>query len=67
MFDKVPTRIYRCPVCGYDCDRRYVLRNHLVAVHGVLKHFAEQIAMGNEYWLRPHYIRRDDIEAGDEQ
>lgn len=35
-------------------------------VHGVLKCDAGQIAMANEYWLNPHYIRRADIEDDEE-
>lgn len=66
MPDKVPARIYRCPVCGYDCDRRYVLRNHLMAVHGMRKKESAQVALENEYWLNPHYVRRSDLEEEDE-
>lgn len=66
MTKQVPARIYRCPFCGYDSERRYVLRNHLMNVHGVLKRDAGQIAMANEYWLNPHYIRRADIEDDEE-
>ena len=62
MPDRVPSRIYHCPYCGYDTDRRYVLRNHLIAVHGARKAEAAQIALENEYWLNPHYVRRADLE-----
>lgn len=62
MTRQVPARIYRCPFCGYGTERRYVLRNHLMAVHGLKKRESAQVALANEYWLNPHYVRRADLE-----
>ena len=67
MPEKVPIRIYRCPFCGYDCDRRYVLRNHLMNVHKLGKREAGQIALENEFWLNPRYFRRADLEVDEDE
>jgi len=67
MPEKVPARIYHCPYCGYDADRRYILRNHLINVHGLGKRQSTQVALDNEYWLNPRYIRRSDLEKDDDE
>jgi len=67
MLERVPARIYHCPYCGYDCDRRYVLRNHLMAVHGLGKRESARLALEHEYWLNPRYVRRADLEMDEDE
>jgi hypothetical protein len=54
-----PVRIYRCPEpgCGYETEHRFVLKNHLINVHGYRKKEAALEASQNEYYLMPRYIR----------
>jgi hypothetical protein len=61
MADRLPTRIYRCPECGYGTEYRWVLKNHLYNVHGYGKRDSARLAVESEYWLNPHYIRARDL------
>lgn len=67
MTERIPTRIFRCPYCGYDCERRYVLKNHLQNVHGLRKRDSETVAMNSEYHLNPRYYKVADLEVEDEE
>lgn len=62
MAHKLPARIYRCPVCDYTTEWRWVLKNHMYKVHGYLKRDAALTALESEYWLNPRYVRREDLE-----
>ncbi len=59
---KLPTKVYRCPECGYTTEYRWLLKNHLYYVHDYSKKDAAQAALDNEYWLNPTYYRRRDLE-----
>jgi len=59
---RLSARLYVCPECDYQTEYRWVLRNHLRNVHGYGKREATEAAMESEYWLNPHYVRREEIE-----
>jgi len=59
QMDRVPTRIYACPECAYRTPQRWVLARHLRTQHHLLKSEAKFWAAESEYWLNPHYVRRD--------
>ncbi len=61
MVKVAPTRIYRCPDCGYITEYRWVLARHLYNVHMYYKKDAAETAMENEYLLRPSYYRKRDL------
>jgi hypothetical protein len=56
-----PARVYRCPDCGYSTEYRWVLARHLYSVHDYYKRDAAEMAMENEYFLRPMYYRKRDL------
>lgn len=62
---RLATRIYVCPECGYRTEYRWVLKNHLYNVHLYEKRDAVRSALESEYWLNPHYVRRNSLEADD--
>jgi hypothetical protein len=61
MTKETPLRIYRCPDCGYVTEYRWVLARHLYNVHDYYKKDVAQVAMENEYLLRPMYNRKRDL------
>ena len=63
--DKLPSRIYRCSACDYTTERRFVLKNHLINVHGLSKRNAFEVACESEYWLNPRYVRADSYDEED--
>ena len=54
----LPARLFICPGCGYSNPFRWVLKNHLMQVHGLGKRDATRIAAANEYWANPVKYRR---------
>jgi len=66
----MPTRLYICADCGYRTEHRWVLKNHLYHMHNYKKRDAEWLAEGSEYFLNPHYVRREgltgDLQQGNE-
>ncbi len=61
MTNKVPSRIYRCPECGYITEWRWVLAKHLYNVHLYYKKDAAQTAIESEFRHNPLYIRTRDL------
>ncbi len=62
MTRPAPSRIYRCPDCGYITEYRWVLARHLYNVHDYYKKYIAQITMDNEYRLSPIYYRARDLQ-----
>ena len=64
---RLPRKLYICPKCGYQTEYRFVLKNHLQAVHGYGKRDSAQVAMDSEYLLNPQHIRRYDLDSMDSE
>ena len=54
---RAPLRLYRCPLCGYGTEYRWLLKDHLMKKHSYRKQDAKETAAEHEYWLSPRYIR----------
>ena len=67
MSNKVLARIFRCRFCGHDTEFRYLLRDHLMSIHGFGKRNATQESYDSEWRLIPSYVPRDEfVEVEDE-
>jgi len=61
--DKIPVRIFSCPLCLYQCEQRWLLGRHLQLKHKQGKKEAKRVSEQCEYWLQPtqRYYRVDTL------
>ena len=65
--ERVPVRLYCCSLCEYRTPHRWALARHLRLAHKYTKRNAKLVASESEYWLSPHYVRRDLVEYGEDE
>ena len=65
--NRLPARLYICPICHYSNPYRWVLAQHLRNVHSVCKRDSLRVSTKSEYWASPHYFGGQDIEDLEEE